>query len=988
MRSINAKKIAAIAGAALLGAGLAFAGPITFQNTTIISNTGQPVVQVVVGSTAAPSDGVAAANIAAAIGNLAYTSVPVTASVNAIQAANVLHVVGSPSYTLSNQQVWLNESGATTATGGTYIFSALIGSVLNQGVQLGSLQNTKTLQGSSSYSFPETPASVTSSPLTSPYGPVGSVPVSTSVSQSNGGGVTFSSFSTGSSPAYDNILQVSSAQLSGLKQNYGTNGETEYLYLTGFPVYDQQSSVNNFALMNAGGAYEAIFNKPIANRTNSNSLQINAPISLLGQNYTIINATSPGTAVPTTSNYIVGGSMYLASSLAPLQTVYVGKNITSGPWTVQLQDLGETSTAYNSPAAIGVYYKGQLTNESSIAPGTLAKFNVSGNLLYLDVNQTFPGLYSYEKWAKLELYTNVFKITSNHVYNQTTNPGWYTDLLWTNTTATNGKSNQLYGIIIYNVTPTTLQPGQSYTFIQNPATYKVSFIGSTLGTGNFDTVTVGSSQDASVNYANQGSSASGLPAITNVTEPAQELTVTSQIPNAFTYAGQTSSSVTYDLTPYELNLDANTVSLNSPTATVTNVVLNYVDPTAGSTDAWISNSLPLGVTVIGYSTATGHPYTQQSVSFSYNAIASGEVTNTLQLNTALYNVTAIQIQGSDALPIYSNGRLGISVATYNSANTLQSATLATLNSISAGIIYPQSGKVYDGFSTSTQTTYNQQNGQPTTTFSVGSLGSVSAGTGIHNLGSYTINEVADSTPQYDQLAVGLYNNTPGTSPYYILNYSVAGNHNNVTYTPTGGSNYAIQVQKGFRTERGSEVVSISPSSDTFSIAKAIDELQFSVSPGTSNTAVSKAISTIGPFSIGQAITGIPNLTVANIEAKISVSNSSYTIAGINNITATPSVSQATTPVLLKNLSTTPIAVLDSNANPGSTLILVGSGYVNSLSKQLQSSYNISITPTSAPIVEAYGTNRILVAGYTAAQTTQAANTFISDLYAAAASSSS
>jgi S-layer protein (TIGR01564 family) len=152
--------------------------------------------------------------------------------------------------------------------------------------------------------------------------------------------------------------------------------------------------------------------------------------------------------------------------------------------------------------------------------------------------------------------------------------------------------------------------------------------------------------------------------------------------------------------------------------------------------------------------------------------------------------------------------------------------------------------------------------------------------------------------------------------------------------------------------------------------------------------VSKAISTIGPFSIGQAITGIPNLTVANIEAKISVSNSSYTIAGINNITATPSVSQATTPVLLKNLSTTPIAVLDSNANPGSTLILVGSGYVNSLSKQLQSSYNISITPTSAPIVEAYGTNRILVAGYTAAQTTQAANTFISDLYAAAASSSS
>ena len=138
MKSINAKKIAAVAGAALLGVGLAFAGPVTFQNVPIISNSGQPVVQVVVGSHAQPSDGVAAANIAAAIGNLAYTSVPVTASVNQTEAAKVLHVVGSPSYTLSDQQVWLNESGAiSSSTGGTYVFSALIGSVLNQGVQLG-----------------------------------------------------------------------------------------------------------------------------------------------------------------------------------------------------------------------------------------------------------------------------------------------------------------------------------------------------------------------------------------------------------------------------------------------------------------------------------------------------------------------------------------------------------------------------------------------------------------------------------------------------------------------------------------------------------------------------------------------------------------------------------------------------------------------------------------------------------------------------------
>ena len=99
------------------------------------------------------------------------------------------------------------------------------------------------------------------------------------------------------------------------------------------------------------------------------------------------------------------------------------------------------------------------------------------------------------------------------------------------------------------------------------------------------------------------------------------------------------------------------------------------------------------------------------------------------------------------------------------------------------------------------------------------------------------------------------------------------------------------------------------------------------------------------------------------------------------------MTQATVPVLLNNLGTTaPLVVLDSNANAGSNLILVGSGYVNSLSQQLQSAYNVSVTPSSNPIVQAYGGNRILVAGYTADQTTSAANSFISQLYAKASSS--
>ena len=128
MKSLNAKRIAAIVtGAALLGAGLAFAGPLTFQNVPIISNSGQPVVQVVIGSAAKASDGVAAGDIAAAIGNLAYTSTPVTGWVNPNSTNSLTVSVSSAKYSLTNQQVWLTESGVTSATGGTYLFSALIG---------------------------------------------------------------------------------------------------------------------------------------------------------------------------------------------------------------------------------------------------------------------------------------------------------------------------------------------------------------------------------------------------------------------------------------------------------------------------------------------------------------------------------------------------------------------------------------------------------------------------------------------------------------------------------------------------------------------------------------------------------------------------------------------------------------------------------------------------------------------------------------------
>ncbi len=318
----------------------------------------------------------------------------------------------------------------------------MIGSVLNQGVQLGSPQYTKNLQASTSYAFQET-TSLTTTP--SPYSALGSVPTGGTIPQTSagsnsntGGGVNFNGFTSG---GYDNILRITSSQFSALANNWGPNGESENLFLTGFPVYDQANSgsiQNQFALLSVGGAYVATFNKPIQNTTSSGNKNINVPIRILGQNFTIVNASGV-TSTVTSSTTKNGGKMQLASSVAPLQTVYVGHNITSGPWTVQLQDLAQTTNGVNAPATVAVYYNGQLTNASvivdptgNVAPANV-KINVTGNILFINVQQTFAGLYAYQKWAKMQLYAGVYNLQDGRVFNSTNDKGWYANLLWTNT---------------------------------------------------------------------------------------------------------------------------------------------------------------------------------------------------------------------------------------------------------------------------------------------------------------------------------------------------------------------------------------------------------------------------------------------------------------------------------------------------------------------------------------------------------------------------
>ena len=999
MKSLNAKRIAAVAASLVMGLAVAGSG-VTFGNIPVINNQGQPVVQIVVGHAAQPSDGVVAANIAAVIGNLAVATQNVTATVNVNTAGEGVHcVVTAPKCTLTNQQVWLGESGIT-APQGSYTFGALIGSVINRAIQLNVPASTKTLQiASTQYSYPESSPLVNlqSTPAASPYSIISGPPGTASVQQNNGGGLKFSSFQ--GSDGSDNILQISSSQLPSLLSNYGNNGENEYIWVAGFPVFNQQSGVNNFQLVGAQGAYQVTFNKPIQRTANSGATNINVPIKLLGQNWTIVNESGSTSSTQVTNQQAIaptGANIWLASSLTPLATVYVGHNVSNSSvdgFNVQLTDLGQPNQNGVSTAAIDVFYNGQLTNTTQINAFSTAKFNVTGHTLYVHVNQTFAGLYAYQKWAKIQLYANQFQVTSGQTFNMTGNNGWKTILLWTNSSSS-GTANALQSIIIYNTSGTTLSPGGSLNFISNPSAYKFTFVGDNLG-NNFDAVTATLTYNSGTQaYYNLGTQTATGTTVTNITEPMQELWVRSSIPGAFSYPGQSANNtVQYLLNPYQLTESGN--ALNVGAGLVANTV-NVVYETAGTANLagnWITANNPLLITVSGYNSISGSIISEPVYSTpAYSTAGVTSPTATGYLQKALYNVTGIQLK--TYLPA---GTLSVAVT----GNVLNPAnSLATLSNYGTPVIlYPQAGQnVYLGAQAG-NVVYNQQNGQATSTFYLTQTGPSSYAPGISQYFTYAMNEinVPTNTASQDTISFGIYNTTAGagvlqgsTGNLYQLNYSVSGTRNNVSYTPSIGGT-PINVQAGFRTERGSKVASITPTQDTFNLAKAIDQLVFVVSPSSASSNTISNTKLYGPYTVGQQ-TNIANVTIGKVNATCSFTTTNCSISGVNNLTATPSVKTAVEWPNGKplNTATTPIAVLDSNATNSSTLIVVGSAYVNSVAGQIfannpqfASSFDTGPSGPNSVTVQAFGNNRILVAGYTAQQTVQAGNQFINQLLAQA-----
>ena len=500
MKSLNVKRIAALAaGAAILGATLATAGALTFSNTQIISAEGVPQVKIVVGDMAAASDGVAAANIATVIGNLAWRSQAVTATVAGASnlGCTVTGGAGAGTCAISNEKVTLSVTLPGVVSGAVG-FNTYINDFVDK-----KLENRNKTGQDDKYN-----TSIDLTPFSATFGDNASVRK-----------ITASDFPTLSSPTvsdpYANKQYTEEQTLwvqskaeydSTLKKLVASNPHGAYKVeftqdQSGIPVGTCDATVySNLASPYNTAVYAGDYTKcPSTDLTERHRVHI----GWLGDTYIISAMSAPTTtactSMTTTTSECTGGSINLAKESA-YGVVHVGENLTAGAYIIKLVDIeAPLGNGVEAAASIQVLDStGTILKEDKISPPLTTSYSWTapdGTKVRIRVYKTNPGYYAFAKWAEMAVYSQEFTLSDATDVNSD-NKGWVVSLAWRNKDPTYNSSvaDSLRKIILRDEDPTNilikLGEGDTYNLIDKPTVYQLQYGGLTLGTGDYDSLSL------------------------------------------------------------------------------------------------------------------------------------------------------------------------------------------------------------------------------------------------------------------------------------------------------------------------------------------------------------------------------------------------------------------------------------------------------------------------------------------------------------------
>jgi len=471
----------------MLGASVAIAD-VVYGNVQLVDQTGQPVVKVVVGSKAMASDGVAAANIAATVANLAYKSSTLTAKVMGNAACTAAGASGSGAGTcaVTNKKATL-EVTVPGVIGGAYQFKTLVNDYVDR--QLGNRVNTNSedlYTGSS-----------TTSDLQEDINPFRFITGGSSAATYKIDGSSYSPLAT-----YTIQDPKAAKTYTELQNIYVQTNKNNYDRTKASPVASYQRIAYQVRFTNDdyGLAYctaSAVTNDSSCQSSDQTKTH-RVPMMFLGSEWRIsdLNPVS-GLSGNNTQYPATGTSSIKLAKESAYKIVNIGETLDAGEFKVKLSDISVAVGADNShPAIVDILdANGATLSQQQITPGSTYTFTSGGKSARIHVYQTSPGFTLNAKWAEMAVYSDELTLTNGQKVDSDTNKDWKVSLLWKNRDATVSQVSALREILVYadattgNLFSGSLSKyakGDSLTILKDPAVFSLTFDGIDLADADYD----------------------------------------------------------------------------------------------------------------------------------------------------------------------------------------------------------------------------------------------------------------------------------------------------------------------------------------------------------------------------------------------------------------------------------------------------------------------------------------------------------------------
>ncbi|MDO8554640.1 MAG: S-layer protein [Candidatus Micrarchaeota archaeon] len=954
---VNLKKLGAIvAGATILASSVAYAG-LMFGSTELVNANGAPVAKVVVGESAAASDGVAAANIAAKLASEAFKTSTLTAQVAGLDSVSCAlgSASGGATCAVSDKQVKLEVTvpGATDTS--VYQFESLIGETVDRTT----LDRTKqaTTGTSSDYHI----ATAESSPDSNPFanGDGGNIGRSAlSVYKIDGG--IYSAFKDVT------ILDKDSGKTFKEEQKVFVKAETSYKSQDSAVdarvrelVYQIKFTQDSYGMP----VCDTSVNASWANcaQTDTHNLGTHKiKIRFLGDDWVITKLDQSGASTVINETHVQNGGTVELSKESVGGIINVGDSLDAGNgYKITLDDIKSgTSSAEQSAIVSLVDANGQVVKQTTISPGSTQTLTTTagGAQILVRVFKTAPGYTFGAKWADMSVLSNQITLkdadsTVEVNGDRSSNDPWSVALGWRNRdTGQDNTTDHLRTIVLYRDTDSDwLTAGNGIKMLENPIGYTLLYKGLNLdktSSDDYDTLRY-SEGDGTFSFKPDGST-------TSVTvNSVSYVDITSTVPNAFSGGSGTGSKlkVVFGNMSQLMSSPLNTSGISGG-GFPSNGVLHgtiMLQLTSGNW-VWVANSTAAAVNPVPDAIHETRGVT--NVTYS-SAGSSGTASNSNLGGTLFFSFAGNGSLSNRGSAIYAANQIIIGGANF---------TVPFTNAVDENISYVFGVSEDAGEGTSTN--------KPEA-FAI-----------LYDINAKSLNKDFTLTAN-------------AASPTYSKDKITWASAQNVSGASTGSSVsddiYGVgpptTQQVNFVTERGSIITDRGDSSFTVKMARkpahAVFVLQPTVAAATTPGAqvftgtegdvfdagkgvkvkVVSLTQTVGSCSVGTGAAPACTSDTAGVSAVIMPDNKASVVAGV--------------PYGYDNFG--PLVVLDKDAVGTDVLVTVGGPVVNSVTKDVLAGSTVDFNTDKKVVKEVVAGKKIVVAGLNADDTLEAAKDFISQL---------